>query len=241
METDEAVRRRRRVYALLLVLALVALALVAWRLRPNTPPVVLRITASATVVDVADEVNLSVAFRDPDGDSHDVTWDFGDGKTGEGADVTTSWDAPGRYLVTVLVDDRRGGVAVSGVPTFVLVNPLTPATPSNVSRSASVAHAEFQAPMNVTFGQEVAFDASASGEWNWTPGSPGQWVLRHDPSLVLLWTWDFGDGETLTANTTAGASASHVYLSPGYYFAKLTVELPNRTRASWGMTVRTFS
>lgn len=45
---------------------------------------------------------------DPDGDALTYRWDFGDRATGEGATATHRYAAPGRFPVTVTVDDGSG-------------------------------------------------------------------------------------------------------------------------------------
>ncbi len=56
---------------------------------------------------------LEVAFdasgsSDPENDTLSYAWTFGDGETGEGAQVTHTYGAAGDYQVTLTVDDGRG-------------------------------------------------------------------------------------------------------------------------------------
>jgi len=52
-----------------------------------------------------EEIPLNAVFDDPGDDSLVYDWDFGDGGTGNGEEVTHSWSQPGWYTVTVTVSD----------------------------------------------------------------------------------------------------------------------------------------
>jgi len=235
----------RRPLWILVVLAVVLLTfagLVAFRLRPNTAPSGAAVQATATTVPMGDELNLTLAFTDPNGDDYLVTWALGDGKSAEGQAISASWDAPGRYWVVGTVDDRRGGVSISP-PFAVTVSPISPADPSNVSETTEAAYAEFSASaFDTSPGALNQFDGSFSGEWNWTRvnDTSGVWTLnRNRPGLVADWSWSFGDGET----ASGGPLMSHTFADPGLYFVRLTVTHKTDngwklTNASWGVTIR---
>jgi len=59
------------------------------------------------------QINTSVLFQstasDPDGFIVRYFWSFGNGKTADHADVSTSYSIPGTYLVTHVVTDNNGG------------------------------------------------------------------------------------------------------------------------------------
>ncbi len=61
------------------------------------------------------QVNASVLFQstsfDPDGTIVRYFWSFGNGKTADHADVSTSYSIAGTYTVTHLVTDNNGGQA----------------------------------------------------------------------------------------------------------------------------------
>jgi len=67
-------------------------------------------TTSCTV-----QINTSVLFQstsfDPDGTIVRYFWSFGNGKTADHADVSTSYSIPGTYTITHLVTDNNGGQA----------------------------------------------------------------------------------------------------------------------------------
>jgi hypothetical protein len=59
------------------------------------------------------QINTSVLFQstasDPDGFIVRYFWSFGNGRTADHADVSTSYSIPGTYLVTHIVTDNNGG------------------------------------------------------------------------------------------------------------------------------------
>src|SRR6266571_3361193 len=69
--------------------------------------------SSATTCTV--QINTSVLFQstsfDPDGTIVRYFWSFGNGKTADHADVSTSYSIAGTYTVTHLVTDNNGGQA----------------------------------------------------------------------------------------------------------------------------------
>ncbi len=72
-------------------------------------------TASFTADAVSGDAPLRVNFdssgsSDPDGDALNCTWDFGDGATASGINVTHIYQNSGDYVVTLTVDDGNGGV-----------------------------------------------------------------------------------------------------------------------------------
>ena len=85
-----------------------------WRVS-NQPPVISTLTASFSPVQLGQSINATVAFSDPDvGDTHTITWDWGDGSTitvpAIVPSVTTShtYTSPGVYTITVTVTDAAG-------------------------------------------------------------------------------------------------------------------------------------
>ncbi len=63
---------------------------------------------------VVERRNLALSAarsHDPDGAITAVAWDFGDGTTAAGVNVTKAWSAPGTFAVTLAVTDDKGAVA----------------------------------------------------------------------------------------------------------------------------------
>ncbi len=75
----------------------------------NVPPTIK--AAPAIAQEGLAPVKISVDASDADGSISKVTWDFGDGGSGEGAEVVHSYSAYGRYVVRVTVTDDDGGTA----------------------------------------------------------------------------------------------------------------------------------
>lgn len=73
-------------------------------LLPTLPTVSIRASQTVGVAPftVTFGTTLTVPDEDPEGDWRFV-WDYGDGTTGEGADSTHTYQAPGRYKATLLV------------------------------------------------------------------------------------------------------------------------------------------
>jgi len=98
------------------------------------------------------------------------SWHLGDGARAEGAAVTHRYERPGRYPITLVLDD--GGERLNsrrGVTETLRIN----AAPRAVAR-----HDQLGCP-----GIPIHFDASGSA----------------DPDgKIVRWQWDFGDGSTAT-------------------------------------------
>ncbi len=134
------------------------------------------------------------ASHDPDGGAiASYTWDFGDGATGSGVDVTHAYAVDGVYRVTLRVTDDEGDSAIFSFN--VTVSPLKP----------PVAYFTYS-PAAPYVGKLVTFDASAS----------------YDPDgIVANYTWNFGDDTSSVTETTA--VTTHTYTDVGTYLVTLIV------------------
>ncbi|MDI6708628.1 MAG: PKD domain-containing protein, partial [Candidatus Thermoplasmatota archaeon] len=104
------------------------------------------------------------ASYDPDGAIVNYTWDFGDGSTGRGMNVTHTYTATGNYTVTLTVTDDYGATAIDTCVVTVLNRvPVAEAGPN-------------QTVYKNTF---VEFNASASYDPDGT---------------IVKYLWYFGDG-----------------------------------------------
>jgi PKD repeat protein len=106
--------------------------------------------------------------RDADGPIEHYVWRFGDGSGADGAQVSHTYTAPGRYSVALLADDDRG---------------------LNNSRQQSILDFHVNRPPRpmagpdraVCPGEAVTFDGGASNDWD---------------GALVRYAWDFGDGTT---------------------------------------------
>ncbi len=110
------------------------------------------------------------ASRDDDGTIESYEWDFGDGGTGTGEEISHIFSAAGTYVVTLTVTDDEG---------------QSHSTSRTVTVALSPPVAEFTfSPTNPHSQEDVFFDASGSDD-------PDGTIVRYD--------WDFGGDEVLDA------------------------------------------
>jgi PKD repeat protein len=145
---------------------------------------------------------------DLDGQIVEYAWEFGDGATGSGVDVTHSYGAPGDYQVMLRVTDDGGlvGKAAHAIT-------IDPAAPGNQSPTAVIS-----APVRAVVGQAVQFDASGSSDLD------GQ---------IVRYVWDFGDG-----TRERGMTLTHVYTQTGNFQVTLTVVDDAGVRTSAQQVIR---
>ena len=120
----------------------------------------------------------SSASTDPDGDSLLFKWDFGDGNSGMGANVTHRYSASGTYTATLIVND--GVLDSAPVSTSVTVTNQTP---------VADAGGPYSGYKNVA----VNFDGLASIDAYGT---------------ALTYRWDFGDGTSGTGSSPSHSYSS---------------------------------
>jgi outer membrane protein OmpA-like peptidoglycan-associated protein len=102
--------------------------------RPNRPPVI-SCSADRSTVLAGERVHIIAVASDPDNDSLTYSWRTNGGQiigSGASVELDTSGVAPGRYTVTVRVDDGRGGAADCNVDVDVQAPPPQ-AQPSKIS------------------------------------------------------------------------------------------------------------
>jgi len=135
---------------------------------------------------------------DPENDTLNYNWDFGDGTTGFGMVCSHEFSAAGKYQVTLKVSDGGPG------------SEDTDSLEINISDTEPVALIEIDTPINNGTYQkdtEVVFNASRS---------------RDESPTQLNYTWDFGDN----TDYGYGVLASHVFTSGGLFTVTLTVTDP---------------
>jgi PKD repeat protein len=142
------------------------------QVRVNAPPAPI-FTIPERPMSVSEAAELSAAASgDADGTILSYMWDFGDGATGEGPDVSYAWTTPGVYSVALTVTDDSGTASATQSITQQIVVDAAP-----------VANA---GPDQFVTASEVQFDGTAS-----TDAEGG----------ISSYEWDFGDGHTGTGKT----------------------------------------
>ncbi|SLM31512.1 exported hypothetical protein [Desulfamplus magnetovallimortis] len=129
-------------------------------------------TVSIKVSTIQGTPQFEVAFQavasDPDGTIVSYVWDFGDGTSGSGEEVTHSYSASGLYNVTLTVTDDKGATSSASTAIDAL----------NASPEVSIQTTTLQGGYPHT----VTFTASATD----SDGS------------IISYEWHFGDGNTAT-------------------------------------------
>jgi outer membrane protein OmpA-like peptidoglycan-associated protein len=145
-----------------------------------------------------DILTVNTTGTDPDNDPLNYSWTATGGRV-EGTGAQVRWLSagvmPGRYTITVTVDDGRGGTTMCSVEAAVAVRPNRPPTVSlNSDRDT------------VFVGERVHFTATAADPDN-------------DP---LTYTWRTNGGELMAANTMGDLNTTGV--APGSYTVTVRVE-----------------
>ena len=147
-------------------------------------------------------VNESLTFNggsssDPDGAILNYNWDFGEGTTVNGLNVSHSYSSPGNYNVILTVTDDSG-LSDSSTYTIIIEALVTNQPPA----------ADIHGPASALTDQTVIFDSGGS----------------YDPDGTLVsYIWDFGDGTHLQMARVDGSAMAHVYNAAGTYQVSLTV------------------
>jgi PKD repeat protein len=165
----------------------------------NHPPVA-AFTASATSVVAGGAVAFDAsASTDPDGDTLNFSWDFGDGNHGGGMKIAHIYSAPGSYTATLTVADGQGGSQ--------RVTRTIASTASAVSGSAAAVHGTVGDGNGVLAGVSVQqIGGSASG----TTGADGSVSLSlpsGTPLVLRLSKSGYAD-QLVPVNLPAGATSA---------------------------------
>ncbi len=144
----------------------------------NVSPLIQGISAPQSAGE-GDEVTFVASATDPGDDTITFQWDFGDGTTAEGAQVTHTYADDGDYDLLLIVRDEDGGESVAAGSIEIL--------------NISPAIVSLEAPSTGNQGQLLEFSAAATD-----PGDD-----------VLTFTWDFGDGTTESGVDMTGAGHAY--------------------------------
>ncbi len=168
---------------------------------PNEAPTANAGAAQSGLEDVSIIFDAS-GSTDPDGDALTYVWDFGDGQTAQtmGTTISHTYLYGGTFDVTLTVHDGQG-------------NQASDTTSATVTETNDVPEASASGPYQGIVDTAVTFDASLSSDFD-----------NLDATLVndqpLTYTWDLGDGTTVTTSTT---TLDHTYSAGGTYNVTLTV------------------
>ncbi len=163
----------------------------------NVAPTITNLTGDSSVKE-GDRANFSASATDPGSDELSYTWDFGDGETATGTDVTHAFAQNGNYTVTATVTDDDGAFTNSTLE--VVVNNVAPVIESLTGDT------------EVNEGDVANFSAIAidSGNdeltYSWDFGDDSEAVTGRDVNHTFF---DNGDYiVTLTVTDSDGASTS---------------------------------
>ena len=162
---------------------------------PNQPPRAVIEGPTQGLVGAVLNFNGS-SSSDPDGHIGSYQWNFGDGATAGGVNVSHKYGQAGNYNVVLTVTDDRGG---SDTSTYtVRIEPV-------VTNQPPVA--QINGPASALVGEQVIFDSANS----------------HDPDgQIVRYEWDYGDSAPRAAGS-GESTVAHTYNAPGSYKVTLTV------------------
>jgi PKD repeat protein len=135
---------------------------------------------------------------DVDGSIVSYTWDFGDGTTDTGAQVSHVYTTSGVYTVELTVMDDGGATATATLQASILLSQRRPAAHASGPYLGFAAAAHFPA--------FIDFNGSKSSDPNGDP---------------LTFQWNLGDGSPLVVDTSP--FVRHTYTTPGTYTVTLIV------------------
>ena len=168
----------------------------------NTPPV-----AAFTGPDTAC-TNQEVVFDatgSSDSEQSEITyqWDFGDGTSAEGAQVTKAFESGGRYNVLLSINDNANTTCSTDTVGKVIEINTRPVANAGDDIDLCLQHDQ---------DYNVSFDGTRTTD---------------EDSDSLTYRWDFGDG-----SGDNGAKVTHIYQSQGEYVARLSVNDESGTACS---------
>lgn len=207
-KVNKSISRARLVRAVLAGALLVPLLLwVSGCWLFNVPPIA-AFTINSQTGQVPFAVNFSAVLSDDeDGIIIQWEWDFGDGTSGSGENVTHTYTEAGTFTVVLRVTDDDGESGTTNKKIYV-----NPAEPEGPIASFTVSPTSGTSPLR------VYVDASASSydagvisqyEWNWGDGSVGYastashtYFSSGAQTFTLTLTVHATDGKTGTATST---------------------------------------
>ncbi len=171
----------------------------------NPPPV-----ASFSLTDDNPFVGSAVTFNasgsyDPNGEITSYTWDFGDGTSATGVEVTHPYGEAGYFVVTLTVTDDDGVTATYRDDLIVQEGSCDPGG-GGCGGGPAIPLAVISGLPSCNGGR-VGVSITLDGSFS-----------RAAEGMIVSYEWDFGDGET-----GSGPQVSHTYQRAGRFIVTLTV------------------
>lgn len=166
------------------------------RMAPSAGSITPQFTVPSSIIEGV-SASFSPSASSSSNPISSVTWDFGDGTTTFESSspltaVSHTYGAPGQFTVKLTMVDNRGNLV--GTTQQVTVVDEAPTAAFTI------------APSHPAVGQPVSFDGSSSSDPDGT---------------VASYSWDFGDGNSITGPNAA--TPSHSYGAAGVYTVTLRV------------------
>ena len=159
------------------------------------------------------EVRFNAAGSyDPDGQIVSYHWDFGDGITSGGVTTQHTFANGGHHIVKLTLTDDLGNTCVITHPVQVTPGQSKCAddttcgggSPQPIAIVNTFPAIACKGYVEATVGQTIKFD--------------GLYSKVEEPSRIVSYTWDLGDGTILS-----GGAVTYAYKAAGNYYAELTV------------------
>ncbi len=214
----------------------------------NHDPDIVSASATPQSGNVPLTVDFSASANDVDGDPLTYAWDFGDGTTDDGAQVTHTYNSVGVFIATVTVNDGNGGIATRDVP-------ITVNSPGGGGPGPDpVDPDDVQPTFTITDPDGEDLDEAKDDAGKPITDDDGNPIIVGEAPLEVVFDgteseypsgatfqWSFGDGKSEGPGPAATfGKVPHTYILFGQFKAKLTISAGTVLK-SYSRTVRVVS